>query len=168
LGAFYPHPAHKSALTAEAATHCLAPGKREWPQRPPGHCSPAPRSTTPGPAGSGRAKTLPRWLLPDTNRRFVKERTGPDRDEGLHYFSMSPNRAIGADKSIFFFALTAAQPLTILAWFNYGSLQSLRSRFIAAPASAVSGHGSITGVSGWQPRRTSDHVLASAAQSSCA
>jgi len=103
------------------------------------HAPRHPRRHPPGPAGSGRAQTLPRWLLPDTNRRFVKERTGPDRDEGPHYFSMSPNRAIGADKSIFFFALTAAQPLTILAWFNYGSLQSLRSRFIAAPASAVSG-----------------------------
>src|SRR5208337_2544216 len=41
----------------------------------------ASRSTTPGPAGSGRAQTLPRWLLPDTKRRFVKERTGPNLDD---------------------------------------------------------------------------------------
>jgi len=36
---------------------------------------------TPGPAGSGRAQTLPRWLLPDTDSRIGKDRTGPDRDE---------------------------------------------------------------------------------------
>ena len=28
--AFYPHPAHKSALRAEVAAHFLAPGKRGW------------------------------------------------------------------------------------------------------------------------------------------
>src|SRR5271165_289191 len=28
--AFYPHPAHKSALRAEVAAHLLAPGKRGW------------------------------------------------------------------------------------------------------------------------------------------
>jgi len=31
FGAFYPDPAHKSALRAEAATDCLAPGKPDWP-----------------------------------------------------------------------------------------------------------------------------------------
>jgi|GEM_PF-3133660 len=48
------------------------------------HCSPATRPSSrrpPGPAGSGRAQTLPRWLLPDTDRRISKERTGPDLDE---------------------------------------------------------------------------------------
>ncbi len=35
----------------------------------------------PGPAGSGRAQTLPHWLLPDTDRRFVKDRTGSNLDE---------------------------------------------------------------------------------------
>src|SRR5208282_2655642 len=48
-------------------------------------------------------RRAPRWLLPDTNRRFVKDRTEPDRDERPLYFSMSPNRAIAADKSIRFF-----------------------------------------------------------------
>jgi hypothetical protein len=30
-GRFAPHPAHKSTLRAEAATHSLAPGKPGWP-----------------------------------------------------------------------------------------------------------------------------------------
>jgi len=33
------------------------------------------------PAGSGRAQTFPRWLLPSTDNRIVKDRTGPDLDE---------------------------------------------------------------------------------------
>ena len=33
------------------------------------------------PAGSGRAQTFPRWLLPVTDNRIGKERTGPDLDE---------------------------------------------------------------------------------------
>ena len=47
----------------------------------------APRRHPPWPAGSGRAQTLPRWLLPSTNRhqppncQSVKDRTGPDFDE---------------------------------------------------------------------------------------
>ena len=44
------------------------------------HHSPVPRST-PGPAGSGHAQTFPHWLLPDTDRRFVKDRTGSNLDE---------------------------------------------------------------------------------------
>src|SRR5271166_4211388 len=42
----------------------------------------APRATRlhpPVPAGSGRAQTLPHWLLSDTDRRFVKDQTGWDR-----------------------------------------------------------------------------------------
>jgi len=35
----------------------------------------------PRPAGSGRAQTLPRWLLPSTDRRIGKDRTGPGLDE---------------------------------------------------------------------------------------
>ena len=33
-----------------------------------------------------------------TDRRIGKERTGPDRDERFHYFSMAPNWAIGSEK----------------------------------------------------------------------
>jgi hypothetical protein len=32
------------------------------------------------------------------DRRIGKERTGPDRDERFHYFSMAPNWAIGSEK----------------------------------------------------------------------
>jgi hypothetical protein len=48
------------------------------------HHYPVPRST-PVPAGSGRAQTLPHWLLPDTDPRFVKDRTGSNLDERLLY-----------------------------------------------------------------------------------
>ncbi len=43
--------------------------------------SPLPPRHPPEPAGSGRAATLPHWLLPDTDRRFVKVRTGSNLDE---------------------------------------------------------------------------------------
>jgi len=33
------------------------------------------------PAGSGRVRTLPRWLLPSTDRRIGNDRTGPDLNE---------------------------------------------------------------------------------------
>ncbi len=67
-------------------------------------------------AGSGRAQTLPRWLLPATDRRIVKDRTGPDLDERPLFvsmspkFSMLPNQAISSDKSICFSPLAAARP----------------------------------------------------------
>ena len=40
------------------------------------HHSPVPRPT-PGPAGSGRAQTLRRWLLPDTDSRTGKTERSP-------------------------------------------------------------------------------------------
>ena len=67
------------------------------------------------PAGSGRAQTLPRWLLPDTDRRIGKDRTGPDLHERPSTLSMSPNQATLAEKSIRFSSLAAAQPLNILS-----------------------------------------------------
>jgi hypothetical protein len=94
-----------------------------------GRYSHTPRSTRlhpPVPAGSGRAQTLPRWLLPDTDRRIGKNRTGPDLDERPSIFSMSPNRAIPLDKSNFSSPLAAAQALTILSW--PGALNASGSR----------------------------------------
>ena len=44
--------------------------------------------------------TLPRWRLHDTDSRFGKDRTGPDRDERSLSFSMALNRAIPTEKSI--------------------------------------------------------------------
>src|SRR5271157_5555460 len=49
-----------------------------------GHYSLATRhypSPSARPAGSGRAHTLPRWLLPDTDRRIDKDRAEPDLDD---------------------------------------------------------------------------------------
>src|SRR5271157_5204039 len=40
---------------------------------------PAPRPTTPRPAGSGRAQTLPRWLLPATDQPGSREVLLPPR-----------------------------------------------------------------------------------------
>jgi len=73
-------------------------------------------------AGSGRAQTFPRWLLPSTDSRIAKERTGPDLDERPLFvsmspkFSMLPNQAISSDKSIRFSPLAAARSLTIRSW----------------------------------------------------
>src|SRR5208337_1070812 len=97
FGAFCPHPAHKSSLRAEWATHFLAPGKPGW---PPTSTWPLFSRPTPEPAGSGRAQTVPRWVLPDTDSRIGEDRTGPDLDERRPYFSMSQKQAIRSDKSI--------------------------------------------------------------------
>ncbi len=106
---FCPHPAYGSSLRAQGCTHFLAPPTRTWHPRPPGHWSPAPGSTTPGPAGSGRAQTFPRWLLPSTDRGLTEIERGPISTIGLPYyddrppllFSMSPNRATASGKSSF-------------------------------------------------------------------
>ncbi len=71
---------------------------------------PAPRPTTPRPAGSGRAQTLPRWLLPATDHRIGKDRTGPDLDERPLYFQYAPSQTISADK-INLFLPTRRRPL---------------------------------------------------------
>ena len=81
-----PHPAYGSSLRAEVCTHFLAPPTRAWHPRPPGHWSPAPSSTTPGPAGSGRAQTFPRWLLPSTDRGLTEIERGPISTIGLPYY----------------------------------------------------------------------------------
>jgi hypothetical protein len=60
--------------------------------------------------GSDRAQTLPRWLLPSTDRRIDKDRRGPISMIGLSLFSMSPNRAILSDRSNFSSPHAAAQP----------------------------------------------------------
>jgi len=112
-------------ISAESgsATHCLAPGKPGWPptsnwplfSRPTPH---APRLTLHAPpAGLGQAQTLPRRLLPDTDNRIGKDRTGPIWRSGPSIFSMSPKQTTPAEKSIRFSPLAAAsaQPLNILS-----------------------------------------------------
>src|SRR5271166_3423895 len=54
--------------------------------------------------------TLPRWLLPDTDSRFGKDRTGPDPDERSLSFSMAPNRAIPTENPIRLSSLAAVGP----------------------------------------------------------
>ena len=51
----------------------------------------APRRRPQGPAGSGRAQTLPRWLLPDTDRRIAKDTARPNYADWSSSFSMSPD-----------------------------------------------------------------------------
>ena len=75
-------------------------------------------------------QTLPRWLLPDTDNRFVKDRTGPDRDERSHYSSMAPNRAIPTEKTIRVSWLAAVGP------FSHGRRRSTP----VAPGVPADGH----------------------------
>ncbi len=96
------------------------PGNLVGPQRPPGHCSPAPRPTPhaprrPGPAGSGPAQTLPHWRCLTPTADLAKIERGPISTNGAAIFSMSPNQAIPAERSIRFAPLAAAQPLNILS-----------------------------------------------------
>jgi hypothetical protein len=64
----------------------------------------------------------PRWLLPSTDIRIGKDRTGHDLDERSLFvsmspkFSMLPNQAISSDKSIRFSPLAGARSLTIRSW----------------------------------------------------
>ena len=89
FGAFYPHPAHRSALRAASgrATHFLAPGQRGCSTVPLATVlpPPAPHRRPSAPAGSSYEPTLPRWLLPDADTRIGKEPTGPDLDERPPY-----------------------------------------------------------------------------------
>ena len=113
---FYPDPAYVCSLRAGGPIHFLAPGKGasplSTPSRPTLH---APRPMMSGPAVSSRPQTFPHWLLPSTDNRIGKDRTGPHLDERSPYFSMAPNRAIPAEKSIRSSPLAAAQPLTMLS-----------------------------------------------------
>jgi hypothetical protein len=59
--------------------------------------------------------TLPRWLLPATDRRIAKDRMGPIWPSGpLSYYA--PNQAIPAENPIRSPPLAAARPLIILSW----------------------------------------------------
>ena len=78
--ALYPHPADKSALRAEGATHFLAPGK---PGRPPtstwplfSHHSPLPPTT------------FPRWVLSSTDSRIGKRPNGARSRRSVSLYSV--------------------------------------------------------------------------------
>src|SRR5208337_3887797 len=83
FGAFYPHPAHQSALRAEGlrtSWHPVNVGAppSPWPlfSRLPPHTAVRRHA-----AGSSYEPTLPRWLLPDADTRIGKEPTESDRDD---------------------------------------------------------------------------------------
>src|SRR5208282_2143477 len=107
FGAFYPHPAHKSSLRAEWATHFLAPGKRGWSPPSPGHCSPASRLTPHAPRATpqqrGQVVRRPSHAgYSDTKRRITKDRTGPDLDERPLYIQYVTGRTIRSENPSFF------------------------------------------------------------------
>src|SRR5271157_5403397 len=74
----------------------------------------------------------PRWLLPSTDIRIGKDRTGTDLDEWSLSVSMSPKfsmlpiQAISSDNSIRFSPPAAARPLTIHSWPEALNLSRLR------------------------------------------
>ncbi len=94
FGAFLSPPAPCLLLHGALTTGHYSPATRH---------SPLPPRHPPGPAGSGPAQTLPRWLLPDTDSRFAKDRTGPDLDERplyIHYVT-EPGNSCGKIKPFF-------------------------------------------------------------------
>jgi len=81
-------------ISAESgrATQSLAPGKPGWPPTPtrPLFSRPTPHASRSTPHASRPTNgdqvlrgPSPRWLLPSTDRRIDKDRTGPDLDERL-------------------------------------------------------------------------------------
>ncbi len=115
FGPFYPHPAHKSAMRAEAATHCLAPGKPGWPPtstwplfaRTTPHAKPAGvRSCADPPPLATACYRPPNWQRPNGTRA---RRAAP-------LFQYAPSQAISADKSTYSCPLAAAQPFHIHSW----------------------------------------------------
>ena len=83
FGAFYPYPANKSALRC-GRDHPRSGIRETW-LAPNVHLAtilpPHATRSTPDQRRSGRAQTLPRWLLPDTDTRVGKDRTRPDLHE---------------------------------------------------------------------------------------
>jgi len=77
-------PKNGSALRAEGA-HLLSGTRETW--SAPFRLRRAPR-LTPEPAGSGRAQTLPRWLLPHTDGRQPKGKrpNGARSQEAVPFF----------------------------------------------------------------------------------
>ena len=61
-------------------------------------------------------RNLPRWLLPDTDRRIAKDRTGPDLDKRTFYIKYVTEPGDSFGKFDLIPSLAAAQPLTILSW----------------------------------------------------
>ena len=90
----------------------------------------APRLPTPHQRDQVVRRPSPAGYLPDTDNRFVKDRTGPDRDERSHYSSMAPNRAIPTEKTLRVSWLTAVGP------FSHGRRRSTP----VAPSVPANGH----------------------------
>src|SRR5271157_409300 len=129
IGPFYLDFAHKSALRAEAAAHCLAPGKPGCvgAQHPRGHCSPAPRSTPPAPpAGSGRAADPPRWLLPSTHRSGSREVLLPPRPLRTGRESCPSSSSSVHQRPLRDAAASSVTAFTIRAW----SRRTVRQTFL--------------------------------------
>ena len=117
-------PAHKSAPRAEGPP---VSGTREtWlaPHVPLATVLPphAPRRHQRGQV----VRDPPHWLLPDTDRQLSKIERGPITTNGPSILSISPNRAIPAEKSIRC-SLLAVGPLTILSWPELNASRSRRA-----------------------------------------
>ena len=124
--AFYPHPAHKSALERKGRPTSWHPGNvggppSPWPlfSRLTPH-APAPRSTLHVPRRDQRGQVVRRpspagYCLTPT-AELPRIQRGPITPTGPPIFSMSPNwRFLRTNQSVSS-PLAAAQPLTILSW----------------------------------------------------
>jgi len=98
--AFYPHPARKSALRAEAATHRPAPGKPVWPPSSTWPLSSRATPHAPRPNSGVRSCADPPPLATACHRQpNWKRPSGARSQRAAPYASMSPNRAIVQEKS---------------------------------------------------------------------
>ncbi len=90
-----PHPAAKSALRAEGATHSLAAKKPGWPQRSPGQCSSSPRRPDHGVRSCADSSPLATAIhrLPDWQRP-----NGARSRRAARMFQYVTEKAIRADK----------------------------------------------------------------------
>jgi len=100
FGPFYPHPANKSALGAEGATHSLAPKKPGWPPTSTWtlFSLPTPHALRrPDQRGQVVRRRFPAGYCHPPTAELTNTERDPISTSGPSKFSMSPNQAIVAE-----------------------------------------------------------------------
>ncbi len=118
FGAFYPHPAHRSALRAEGlrtSWHLVNVGAppSPWPlfSRLPPHTAVRRHQR-----GQVMSRPFPAGYCLMPTPELGKSQRGPISTSDPSTLSMSPNQVIFTDKTICSPPLAAAHPLTVLSW----------------------------------------------------